>query len=83
MKELRRSSLIILRMSVLTSRKAELAFFAFFFSLSGFFFHEYHDSQGTRGRGEAISLTPRYHFHPLYRRLDISQVIAQRAHLCA
>ena len=47
MKELRRSSLIMLRKPALTCRKAELTLF---FSIR-VFFHEYHDSQGSRGRG--------------------------------
>ena len=27
------------------------------------------------GKGEAVSLTPLYHFHPLHRHLDISWAI--------
>ena len=86
MKELKRSSLIILRKPVLTCRKAELAFFV---SLSiRVFLNEYHDSQGSRGKGGgerggggarvggATYLTLLYHFHLLHRPLDISQVIA-------
>ena len=72
MKVLRRSSLIILRKSVLTCRKAELAFF---FLLRFFFFTNIMIHRAA-GEGESISLTPLYHFHPLYRHLDISQVIA-------
>ena len=30
---------------------------------------------GQQGKGEATSLTPLYHFHPLHRHLDISQPI--------
>ena len=30
---------------------------------------------GQQGKGEAISSTPLYHFHPLHRHLDISQAI--------
>ena len=54
MKGLRRSSLIIIRKSVLTCRKAELAFLVFFF-LSRFSFTNIHDSQGSRG-GLKLSL---------------------------
>ena len=39
------------------------------------FFHEHSRSTGLQGKGEGISLTPHYHFHPLHRHLDISQVI--------
>ena len=28
-----------------------------------------------QGKGEGISLTPHYHFHPLHRQLDISRAI--------
>ena len=45
------------------------------------FFHEHSDFTGQQGKGEAISLIPLYHFHPLHRHLDINQVIIQRAHL--
>ena len=37
-----------------------------FFFLSGFFFTNIHDSQDSSGSGEAISLTPLYHFYPLH-----------------
>ena len=40
---------------------------------TGFSFKNIHDSQ--QGKGETISLTPLYHFHPPHRHLDISQVI--------
>ena len=30
---------------------------------------------GLQGKGEGISLTPHYHFHPLHRHLDISRAI--------
>ena len=40
---------------------------------TGFSFKNIHDSQ--QGKGETISLTPLYHFHPSHRHLDISQVI--------
>ena len=38
-------------------------------------FTNIHDSQDNRGRGEAISLTPLYHFHPLHRHVDTSWTI--------
>ena len=49
--------------------------------ISSFFLSEFsstkiHDSQGSRwGEGEAISLNPLYHFHPLHRYLNISRAI--------
>ena len=39
------------------------------------FFLEYSRFTGQQGKGEAISLTPFYHFHPLQRHLDISRAI--------
>ena len=38
-------------------------------------FHEHSRITGLQGKGEGISLTPHYHFHPLYRHLDISRAI--------
>ena len=46
----------------------------FFFSI-GVFFHEHSRITGLQGKGEGISLTPHYHFHPLHRHLDISRAI--------
>ena len=31
------------------------------------FFHEHSRITGLQGKGEGISLTPNYHFHPLHR----------------
>ena len=39
------------------------------------FFYELSIITGQQGQGEAISLTPLYHFHPLHRNIDISPVI--------
>ena len=39
------------------------------------FFHEHSRITGLQGKGEGISFTPHYHFHPLERHLDISRVI--------
>ena len=36
------------------------------------FFYEHSRFTAQQGKGEAISLTPLYHFHPLHRHLDIS-----------
>ena len=40
----------------------------YFFSFTNV--HDSHDS-----KGEVVSLTPLYHFHPLHRHLDISRAI--------
>ena len=39
------------------------------------FFHDHSRITGLQGKGEGISLTPHYHFHPLHRHLDISRAI--------
>ena len=46
----------------------------FFFSI-WVFFHDHSRITGLQGKGEGISLTPHYHFHPLHRHLDISRAI--------
>ena len=38
-------------------------------------FHEHSRITGLQGKEEGIPLTPHYHFHPLYRHLDISRAI--------
>ena len=48
--------------------------FLLFFSIWAFF-HNYSRITGLQEKGEAISLTPNYHFHPLLRHLDISRAI--------
>ena len=45
------------------------------------FFHKHSRITGLQGKGEGISLTPRYQYHPLNRHLDISRPLLQRAHL--
>ena len=52
----------------------------FFFSI-WVFFHEHSRFTGQQGKGEGIYLTPLYHFHPLYRHLDISRVISAESSL--
>ena len=39
------------------------------------FFQEHSRITRLQGKGEGIPLTPHYHFHPLYRHLDISRPI--------
>ena len=46
-----------------------------FFFLSGFSFYEHSRITGLQGKGEGISSTPHYHFHPLQKQLDINQAI--------
>ena len=45
-----------------------------FFSI-GVFFHNHSRITGLQVKGEGISLTCHYHFHPLQRYLDISRAI--------
>ena len=46
------------------------------------FFHKHSQSTGQQGKGEAISLSPLYHYHPLHKHLDISRTItAERSPL--
>ena len=52
-----------------------LLFLFIFFSI-WFFFHKHSRFTGQQVQGEAIFLSPFYHFHLLYRHLDISCVIA-------
>ena len=46
-----------------------------FFSICWVFFHKHSRITGLPGKAEGISLSPHYHFHPLYRYLDISWAI--------
>ena len=46
----------------------------FLFSIE-VFFHEHSRITGLKWKGEDVSLTPHYHFHPLYRHLDISRAV--------
>ena len=48
--------------------------FFFFFSL-WVFFQNHSQITGLQGKGEGISITPHYHFHPLHIHLDISWAI--------
>ena len=45
-----------------------------FFSIWAFFY-EHSRFTGQKGKREAISLCPLYHFHPFHRHLDISRAI--------
>ena len=59
---------------ILSIRALIRQFFFFFFSI-WVFFHEHSRITGLQGKGEGISLTPHYHFHPLHRQLNISRAI--------
>ena len=39
-------------------------------------FHELSQVTGLKGKGEGIPFTPHYHFHPLYRHLEICRAVA-------
>ena len=54
--------------------KTNLISWHHFFSI-WVFFHNYSRITGLQGKGEGISLTPHYHFHPLHRYLDISRAV--------
>ena len=60
-----------------------LVFFFIFLSLFFFsiwvFFHEHSRITGLQWKGEGISLTPNYHFHPLHRHLGIGRAITARS----
>ena len=58
--------LLVLNLLVLSSH---------FFSI-WVFFHEHSRITGLQEKGEGISLTPHYPFHPLHKHLDISRAIA-------
>ena len=73
MKELRRSSPIILRKSFLKRYKADFDFFNFIFI---WIFSRIFTIHRTAGEGEAIFLQLFFHFHSLHRHLDIGWVIA-------
>ena len=76
MKDSRRSSSTYTESLFLYVIKHNLLFLLLFFFSIWLFFHEYSRFTGQQVKGEAISLYPFYHFHPLHRHLDISWVIA-------
>ena len=43
------------------------------------FFHEHSRITGLQGKGEGISLSPHYHFHPLHRHLNISRAVTSES----
>ena len=54
-------------------RQILVVFFVFFFNVG--FLSQTFTNHRTAGKGEGISLTPHYYFHPLHRHLDISRAI--------
>ena len=39
------------------------------------FFHKHSQFTGLQGKGEAISLTPLYDFHPFHKYLEVSRAV--------
>ena len=66
-------SLNIVNLLVRFNKTREIFPSVFFFFSIWVFFHEHSQITGLQGKGEGISLTPHYHFHPLDRHLDIRQ----------
>ena len=60
--------------------KSVSLFLRHFFSI-WVFFYKHSRITGLQGKGEGISLTPHYHFHPFHRHLDISRVITAESSL--
>ena len=56
------------------SHLKQSVFLPFFYQA---FFQEYSQFSVEQGKGEAIFLTPLYHFHPLHRHLDVSRLVPQ------
>ena len=54
-----------------------LFFLRYFFS-TWVLFHEHSWFTGQQGKGEAVSLTPFYNFHPLQRHLNINRTITAK-----
>ena len=63
-----------IKFSVKNQKKCSAFVGIFFFSI-WVFYHDHSRITGLQGKGEGISLTPHYHFHPLHRHLDISRTI--------
>ena len=68
---------VFLKPLLTTSWEVRIRFCSFvnsFFFLCGSSFN-HSQITGLEGKGEGISLTPYYHFHPVHRHLDISRAI--------
>ena len=65
---------LIMQMFPVWWKSKSITVIIIFFSI-WVFFHDHSQITGLLGKGEGISLTPHYHFHPLHRRLDISWAI--------
>ena len=61
--------------SIFKTRYRECRMLLLFLFISFFYLR----CTGQHGKGEGISLTPLYHFHPLYRHLHISWVITAQS----
>ena len=56
---------IVIPMKVMQPHSFFVCLFVCFLSI-WVFFHEHSRTTGLQGKGEGISLTPHYHFHPLH-----------------
>ena len=61
------------------SLKQTSAIINFDFFSTWVFIHEHLRFTRQQRKGEAISLTPHYHFHPFHRQLDISRAISAKS----
>ena len=69
---------IIKRSTYILSPNNYLFFFIYFFII-WVFFHKYSRFTRQQGKGEAISLTPLYHFHLLHWYLDINRATTAKS----
>ena len=78
-KDSRRSSSTYTESLFLHVARHNLIFVLFFCFSTWLFFHEYSRFTGQQVKGEAISLFPFHHLHPLHRHLDISWLVAVKS----
>ena len=68
------------------TRIYSISLFPYLFFSIWVFFHNHSRITGRQEKGEGISLTSHYHFHPLHRHLDISRAITAESsllHICS
>ena len=65
---------LIMQMFPVWWKSKSITVIIIFFSI-WVFFHDHSQITGLLGKGEGISLTPHYHFHPFQRHLDISRAV--------
>ena len=66
---------LIIKLSLLSKIDVIISILIDFFFSNWVFFHDHYRITGLQRKGEGISLTLHYHFHPLHRHLDISRAI--------